>query len=195
MILHGRRASIASTPTLATLEAGSDGTAECASTCRTRVGRSSDQDYTQLDQALQQGGPGTAAGQVVETRVFGRPDTWDGGEKAWPHRVFVMTAYTTNAAEQRCNDRSEEGQECAVVLHLDHAVHGKICGSHRKCVTRLGHGGVATYVSCVFSEEQCKTSCGDARSVGVSVRHERSGAQSADQGVRELREHRTSRIP
>ena len=37
---------------------------------------------TQLDQALQQGGrPGTAAGQVVDTRVLGRPDKWDGSEK------------------------------------------------------------------------------------------------------------------
>ena len=39
----------------------------------------------QLDQALQQGGrPGTAAGQVVDTRVLGRPDKWDGS---------VMEAY------------------------------------------------------------------------------------------------------
>ena len=49
---------------------------------------------TQLDQALQQGGrPGTAAGQVVDTRVFGRPDKWDGSEKAWSNWSFVMKAY------------------------------------------------------------------------------------------------------
>ena len=41
---------------------------------------------TQLDQALQQGGRlGAAVGQVVDTRVLGRPDKWDGGEKAWPN--------------------------------------------------------------------------------------------------------------
>ena len=35
---------------------------------------------TQLDQALQQGGrPCTAAGQVVHSRVLGRPDKWDEG--------------------------------------------------------------------------------------------------------------------
>ena len=49
---------------------------------------------TQLDQALQQGGrPGTAAGQVVDTRVLGRPDKWDGSEKAWPNWSFVMKTY------------------------------------------------------------------------------------------------------
>ena len=48
----------------------------------------------QLDGALQQGGrPGTAAGQVVDTRVLGRPDRWDGSEKAWPNWSFVMKAY------------------------------------------------------------------------------------------------------
>ena len=49
---------------------------------------------TQLDQALQQGGRlGTAAGQVVDTRVLGRPDKWDGSEKAWSTWSFVMKAY------------------------------------------------------------------------------------------------------
>ena len=49
---------------------------------------------TQLDQALQQGGRhGTAAGQVLDTRVLGRPDKWDGSEKAWPNWSFVMKAY------------------------------------------------------------------------------------------------------
>ena len=48
----------------------------------------------QLDQALQQGGrPGTARGQGVVTRVLGRPDKWDGGEKTWPNWSFVMKAH------------------------------------------------------------------------------------------------------
>ena len=48
----------------------------------------------QLDQALQQGGRlATSAGQVVDTRVLGRPDEWDGSEKAWPDWSFVMKAY------------------------------------------------------------------------------------------------------
>ena len=49
---------------------------------------------TQLDQAFQQGRrPGIAAGQVVDTRVLGRPDKWDGSEKAWPKWSFVIKAY------------------------------------------------------------------------------------------------------
>ena len=39
-----------------------------------------------LDQALQQGArPATSIGQVVDTRVLGRPDKWDGSEQcsAW----------------------------------------------------------------------------------------------------------------
>ena len=63
--------------------------------------------------------------------------------------------------EQRSNDRSEEGQECAVVLRPDHAMHGKSSGSHRKCTAWLGHGGVATSLSGVFTEEHCKTCCGE----------------------------------
>ena len=48
----------------------------------------------QLDQALQQGErSGTAAGQVVDTRVLGRLDKWDGSEKAWPVLSFVMKSY------------------------------------------------------------------------------------------------------
>ena len=35
----------------------------------------------QLDQALQHGGRlGATTGQVVDTRVLGRPDKWDGSE-------------------------------------------------------------------------------------------------------------------
>ena len=29
----------------------------------------------------------------VDTRVLGRPDKWDGSEKAWPNWSFVMKAY------------------------------------------------------------------------------------------------------
>ena len=39
-------------------------------------------------------------------------------------------------AEQRSNDRSKEGQECAVVLGIDHAMHEKSSES-RKCTARL----------------------------------------------------------
>ena len=36
-----------------------------------------------LHRALQHGGrPATSTGQVVDTRVLGRPDKWDGSEKA-----------------------------------------------------------------------------------------------------------------
>ena len=87
--IHGCRASIESVPTTAGLGTRSDGTAnalrgaECALVeAQTRI--------TQLDQALQQGGrPGAAAGQVVDTRVLGRPGKWDGSEKAWPGWSFV----------------------------------------------------------------------------------------------------------
>ena len=57
--------------------------------------------------------------------------------------------------EQRSNDRSEEGQECKVVLHLDHVMHGS-SGSHRKCIARVKHGGVATSLSSAFTQEHCK---------------------------------------
>ena len=54
---------------------------------------------------------------------------------------------------------------------------------------------MAFSLSGVFSEEQCKICCDDARSVGFSVRHERCCEQSGDDGtedqrVREVREHR-----
>ena len=100
--------------------------------------------------------------------------------------------------EQRSNDRSEEGQECAVALHFDHVLHGKSSGSHRKSTARMWHGGVATSLSSAFFKEQCMTCCDDARSDGVSVRHERCGELSRDDGtgnhrVQEIREHRNSR--
>ena len=45
---------------------------------------------------------------------------------------------STDVLSKRSNDRSEEGQEFAVVLRLDHAMHGKSSASHRKCTARLG---------------------------------------------------------
>ena len=59
---------------------------------------------------------------------------------------------------------------------------------------------MTTSLSSVFSKEQCKTCCDDARSVGVSVGHERCSEQSGDDGtedqrVRKIREHRNSGIP
>ena len=76
--------------------------------------------------------------------------------------------------EQRSNDWTEKGQECAVVLRREHVVHGKGSGSHQRTL--------------------------DARSVGVSVTHERCGEQSGDDGtedqrVREIRNHRNSGTP
>ena len=48
----------------------------------------------QLDRALPQGGrPATSVGHVVDTRVLGRPDKWDGSENAWPTWSFVMKAH------------------------------------------------------------------------------------------------------
>ena len=58
---------------------------------------------TQLDKALQQGGrPGTAAGQVVGTRVLGRLDKWDGSEKALPNWSFVMKELAREPSIKLC---------------------------------------------------------------------------------------------
>ena len=135
---------------------------------------------TQLDQALQQGGrPGTAAGQVVDTRVLGRPDKWDGSEKAWTNWSFVMKAHagaidqalSADMTTAECsmdamsNDTmtgEKKGKERAVVFRLDHAVHGKSSGSHCNCTTRLEHGGVAHALSSLLSKEQGETCCDHA---------------------------------
>ena len=55
--------------------------------------------------------------------------------------------------EQRSNDRSEEGQVCAVLFRPDHVMHGKSSGSPPKCTARLGHGRVATSLASVFFSE------------------------------------------
>ena len=59
-------------------------------------------------------------------------------------------------SEQRSNDRTQKGKECAVVLRPDHVVHGKSLGSHRKCTARLGHGGVATSLSMHATENNTR---------------------------------------
>ena len=51
-----------------------------------------------------------------------------------------------------CTNQYEPGEQraasrFAVVLRLDHVVHGKRSGSHRKCSARLEYEGVATYFS------------------------------------------------
>ena len=114
----------------------------------------------QLEQALQQGGRSGTAGQMVDARVLGRPDMgWrrestpqlelrDGSSRG-SHRSGAVNGQDEcrmqyGCAEQRSYDRSEEGQEYAVVLRPDHAMHGKGSGSHRKCTARVGHGGAAT---------------------------------------------------
>ena len=69
----------------ATLGAGSDGTAERAERRRAQALVEAKNRIAQLHQALQQGGrPATSVGQVVDNRVLGRADKWDGSEKAWP---------------------------------------------------------------------------------------------------------------
>ena len=71
---------------------------------------------TQLDQALQQGGrPDTAAGQVVDTRVLGRPDKWDGSEKAWPNWSFVIKAHA-GAIDQELSTDMTNSESSTVVL-------------------------------------------------------------------------------
>ena len=74
----------------------------------------------------------------------------------------------------------EKSKGCAVVFRLDHVVHRKSSGSHCKCTTRLGHGGVANALSNVLTKEQCEICCDDARCVGVSFGHKRCGEQSGD---------------
>ena len=59
----------------------------------------------QLDQAFQRGArPTVSVCQVVDTRVLGRPDKWDGSEKAWPNWSFVMKAYAGVIDQQLSED-------------------------------------------------------------------------------------------
>ena len=105
---------------------------------------------------------------------------------------------STDALSNDTMTGEKKGKEC-VVFRLDHVVPGKSSGSHCKCTTRLGHGGEANAHSSVLSKEQCETCCTHTRSVGVSFGHKRCGEQSGDDGtddqrVREICEHRNSRI-
>ena len=73
---------------------------------------------TQLDQALQQGGRlGTAAGQVVDTGVLGRPDKLDGSEKAWPNWSFVMKALAGAIDQALSADMTTA--KCSMDVHDD----------------------------------------------------------------------------
>ena len=176
VIPRGCGASIAGAPTLATLGAGSDGTAECASECRTRVGRSSDQDYT--------AGPNAPAGWKTwrsswtsgghsrsrEVRQMGRrreimthlelrDESLRGSHRSGAVDGHDECRNQYGCAEQRNNDRTEKGQECS-------------CTSSWSCcpreglwiaTARLGHG-VATSLSCVVFEKQHKTCYGRSES-------------------------------
>ena len=62
------------------------------------------------------------------------------------------------------------------MLRLGHVLRWQGCGPHRKCPARLG---------LEFYEEQCKSCRDDARSEGVSVRHERCVVASGDDGTEE----------
>ena len=127
---------------------------------------------------------------MVDTRVLGRPDKADGSEKARPNWSFVMKAYagaidqalsarmttaecSTDAMSNDAMTGERKGKECALVFLPDHVVHGKSSGSHCKCTTRLGHGGVANALSSLLSKKQCETCCNGARSVGVSFGNKR----------------------
>ena len=79
---------------LAGLGTGSDGTAECASRRRARVGRSQKtgslnwtKRFSKVDVLVQQ----LARWWILVQ--LGRPDKWDGSEMAWPNWSFVMKAY------------------------------------------------------------------------------------------------------
>ena len=114
---------------------------------------------TQLSQTAQQGT--RATGQVVDTRVLGKPDKCDGSEKAWPNWSSVAKAYAGAIDQQLSDDMtkaeisttvlnndstSQEAQapECAAALHPDHALYWTSIGSHRRCPTRLKNGSVAS---------------------------------------------------
>ena len=111
---------------------------------------------TQLDQALQQGGRlGTAAGQVVDIRVPGRPDKWDGSEKACPKWSFVVTAFAGASGQALSADMTtaecstdvmsndtmtgeKKARSVQLYFDLDHVVHWKSSGSHCKMHHTVG---------------------------------------------------------
>ena len=83
----------------------------------------------------------------------------------------------TDASSNEGMTPSKEIQKCAVVFRLDSVVHWQSHAEHCKCSARAGgHGGA-------FTEEQCKVGCDAAGDIAVSVRHERCGEQSVDDGT------------
>ena len=71
---------------------------------------------TQLSQTFQQGAEGS--GQVIDTLVLGKPDKWDGSEKAWPNWSFVAKAYT-GVIDQQLSDDMSQAEICTTVLNND----------------------------------------------------------------------------
>ena len=173
--IHGCRASIASAPTTAAgLGTGSDGRAGCASRRRACVGRSSDKDCTT--------GPSAPAGWTTWYSSWtgcGFSCTREAGQVGRQREGMAQQEFRDESScgsqrsghvgghddcgmqygcyGQRYDDGRDKGKECAVVFRLDHVVHKKSSGSHCKCTTRLGHGGVANALSNVLSKEQCET--------------------------------------
>ena len=121
----------------------------------------------------------TSIGQVVNTRVLWKLDTWTGSRVAWPKWSFVMTRRGSQAAVRirvGCRERYGRGDQCtaskcAVAFRPGRVAHGKRLESHRKCSTRLEYEGVATSLSDVFPDERCKVD--DDGGTGSFVRHER----------------------
>ena len=166
---------------------------------------------TQLDQALQQGGrPGTTAGQVVDTRVLGRPDKWDGSEKAWPNWSFVMEV-CAGAIDQALSADMTTAECSTDVMSIDTMTGEKKARSVQlyfvlimlctgRALDRIANapngwgGGVANALSSVLSKEHCKACCDDARSVGVSFGHKRCGEQSGNDGPEILEFERYANI-
>ena len=55
----------------------------------------------QLTQTVQQGARATG---VVDPRVLGKPDKWDGSEKAWPNWSFVAQAFAGAIGQKLADD-------------------------------------------------------------------------------------------
>ena len=116
-----------------------------------------------------------------ESFRWNRPGTVDGRDRCRDQYGCVLG---------RKAWRPQEVQEWAVVFRPDHDVHWQSVGPHCQCSAWLGDA-----LSSVFLKEKCKVGCDDAGGGAVSVRHERCGEQSGDdgtedQGVRETRHHR-----
>ena len=126
----------------------------------------------QLDQAFWQGARLTApVGQVVDTRVLsGRPDKWDGSEKALAKmelrdeglrrepstsscRTDVTSAeISTDVLSNDSMAPRKQSRSVQLYFVLDHVVCWQSFGSDQQCSAWLGHGGVADALSSVFPE-------------------------------------------